>query len=230
MTFAEMRLETQILFESINSDAAPGFSDTEWGYIFTVAQRQVVLNLLREGIALDTRNSLILTPLIVSGELAVGATDDFYLNSDDTAAQTIDTAVVHFPDEVFWILDEYVETATISRIPLLSKTYEFYQKNLDNPYDGPSTIEGFWVMRRNDDSAATEFNRPVFISDGTAITSYHYLGVEHPDQYSIALGSDCVLHESIHGDIVKLAVKLAHLSVIDPNGFQLAVASDALTK
>jgi len=230
MTFAEMRYEAEILFESITSGAAPGFNDAEWGVIFTAAQRKLVLDILNEGVARNTRNSLILTPLITAGELAVADTDDFYLNSDDTPAQTIDTAVVHFPDEIFWILDEYVETAEYDRIPLLSKTYEFYQKNLDNPFNSPDLIEGFWVIRLNDASAATEFNRPVFISNGIAITKYHYIGVEHPDNYEIALGSDCILHESIHGEIVSTAVKLAHQSVIDPNGFQLAVAGDSLSK
>jgi len=229
MTFAEMRTEAETLFESIISDAAPGFTNAEWGTMFTAAQRIVVRNILKDGIAKDILNSLMLTALIVYDAISDFTTDDFYLNSDGTPAQTIDTSTDNFESDVYWVLDEYAVTATCSRIPLLRKTYDFYQKNIDNPFTQPDTVDGFWILSLQDTDDVSQ-SRPVFITDGSEITNYKYIGIEHPDTYAIASGSDCVLHESLHGDIVSMAVNLAHKSIIDPEGFQMAIATEQLKK
>lgn len=228
MTFDEMRYEAEVLFESITSDAAPGFTDEEWGVILTAAQRKIVLRILQEGIARDIVNSLQLTALVNVNTITDFTDDTYYLNSDGTSAQTVATNIDNFDAETFWVLDEYVATSSYDRIPLHRKTYEYYQKNIDNPYSNPDPIEGFWILSLQDENSGDAQSRPVFITDGSTITSYKYISVKHPDYYDIASGSDCVLHESLHGDIVSLAVKLAHQSVIDPNGFQIAVAADQL--
>lgn len=225
MIFAEMRDEAQILYESINSADAPGFTNAEWGDIFTLAQRRVVRRILERGLEENIISMTALAPLINEEETSTITTDDYFLNSDGTAAFTLDTTTSYIPAKYFWMLDEYVVTATEDRIPLLRKSFHFYQKNLDNPYASPSVEEGYWVISVLDEDNDNT-HRPVFITDGSEPTEYHYVAVEHPDEHAIADGSNCVLNESIHGDIVREAVVIAHMSVIDPNGFQLVVTEE----
>jgi hypothetical protein len=225
MTFAQMRAEAEILYESINSSDAPGFLDTEWGSLFTVAQRRIVRKILEEGLEKGILSMTAIAPLIESESETTITTDSYFLNSDGTAAFTLDTGSSQIDDEYFWILDEYVTTANYSRIPLLRKSFHFYQKNLDNPFTSPSVEEGFWVISVLDEDNDNT-HRPVFITDGKEPTAYKFVGVKHPDTYSIASGSDCVLNEGVQSEIVKEAVVLAHMSVLDPNGFQLTVTDD----
>lgn len=228
MTFDDMRNEAEILFESITSDTAPGFTDSEWGTIFTVAQRRIVLGILKEGIARNALTALQLNNLLVYDTITDLAKDTFYYNSDGSFADTVDATLDNFSEKVFWILDEYVASANYDRIPLLRKTYDYYQKNLPNPFAKPDVLEGFWAISVKDSTYADPTNRPVFIGDGTVLTGYKYIGVEHPDYYAISSGNDCILHESIQGDIVAEAVKLAHKSVLDPQGYQMAVTEEQL--
>jgi len=217
MIFAEMRTEVEILYEFVNSNAAPGFTDAEWGTIFTAAQRRIVLKILADGVANGAFNRLAIEALIKTIQYNTWTTSTYYLNTDGTAAKELDDT---FDVTLFWILDEYVTSSTYPRIPLKTITFEEYQANLSNPFKKPDLLEGFWVIHKT--------GVPTIITDGTTILLYNIVGVEHPDNYAIASGSDCVLNESVHSLIVADAMKLARMSVNDAEGFQIAVAADAI--
>jgi len=225
MTFTELRDETELLYESINSGAAPGFTTAEWGEILTIAQRKVVINILKEGVTKTAFNQLAIERLIQPDSYIVADTDDHFFNSDGSAAQTIDPGVNAFDTQFFWILDEYVTTVggAIDNIKLNRISFDFYRSNIDNPYRSPNTTDGFWILQYN--------NLPVFITDGTAITNYYLVGCHHPDIYPISLantvaydGHGSQLNEGAHYLIVEEAVKLARMSVNDGPGYQLAMA------
>jgi hypothetical protein len=229
MTFAEMRTETEVLYEFVNSANAPGFTDAEWGTIFTAAQRNVVYEILKEGIAANAKNQIAISYLITSESITTAeiTTDGQYYNSDGTAAFTFTGAALAGMDNMFfWILDEYVSTATSNRIRLNRISFDHYQKNLDNPYAQPNDTEGYWILSIRNANLANS-HRPVIITDGTTPTGYEMMGVKHPDQYPIDDSNNCLLNESIHSDIVKEAVALAKFSVDDPQGFQLALLNNA---
>jgi len=220
MTFAEMRSEVELLYESINSSAAPGFTTAEWGLILTVAQRKVVLDILEEGVNKNAFNQLAIERLLQSDNYTVTATDSHFKNSDGTAAQTINTGTKVFDSKFFWLVDEYGKTASINNIPLKRITFDFYRINIDNPFRTPTVEDGFWLLQYN--------NKPVFITDGTALTNYYLIGCHHPDLYPIATGTDCILGKGIHYKIVEKAVALARMSVENVNGYQLTVAENAM--
>ena len=221
MIFTELRDETELLYESINSSAAPGFTTAEWGQILTIAQRKVVINILEEGVTKTAFNQLAMERLIQQDPYTVTATNTHFLNSDGTDSQTIDPGVKAFDTQFFWLLDEYVITAAVDNIPLKRISFDFYRTNIDNPFRSPNTTDGFWILQYN--------NLPVFITDGTAITNYYLVGCHHPDIYPISLANDAVygghgswLNEGAHYLIVEEAVKLARMSVTDAPGYQLA--------
>lgn len=230
MTFAEIKRETEILYESINSSDAPGFRDSEWQIILNMAQRKVIWDILRKGLTKDAFTLRMLEPITVyeSDSTPYGSNVDYYLNSDDSGALgfTLD-------EKVFWILDEYLKTDDYDRIPLKRITYDFYQDNLKNPYKKPGVKEDekFWVISSFN---STNYNT-VIISDGTTLTNpaYNTIGVEHPDENEIDIAdgytNGCsILSKAAHPLIVERAVKLAHLAVLDPEGFQLQLAESQL--
>jgi len=219
MTVNQIRDETELLYESINSSAAPGFINAEWEIILTAAQRKVVFDILKEGVTRNSFNMLAIEKLIQPDTYTSFSADTFFKNSDDSAAQTINTGVKAFESKFFWVLDEYADTATDTNIRLDRISFDFYRTNIDNPFRKPNSEDGFWLLQYN--------NQPVFITDGTTITKYSIIGAYHPDNYNLTMGGTCVLNEGVHSRIVEKAVELAHMSVVDPQGYQLALAEFA---
>jgi hypothetical protein len=213
MTFLEMRHEAELLYESINSSAAPGFTDEEWGIILTRSQHSVVEEILKKGVVRDASTELAIEILFKTNSYSSFENDDYFKNADGSAAKR-STAILN--DKFIWILDEYADTASLNNIRLRRITFDFYRINLDNPFRHPHPETGFWIVQKD--------NIPVFITDGTAITSYNVLGVEHPDNYPIDSTHDCILNKGVQCAIIEAAVKLARMSVIDTAGYQLAMA------
>jgi len=227
MTFNEMIYEAELLYESINSSAAPGFTETEWSTLFTAAQRKVVTRILNEGLTNGSFNIssieyLVRTFFVTFSSSA--STDSYFKNTDGSEAVYIDIGDVEGLSDVFWILDEYVtvgsEVVKVKRI-----TFDFYLANLKNPFKKPDKDSVFWSIQYN--------NRIIIITDGSTISSYHAVGVVHPDVYPIGSESpkgDCVLNVSLHSLIVEEAVRLARLSVLDNVGYQMALTENSLSR
>jgi hypothetical protein len=213
MTFAQMRTEAELLYESINSSAAPGFTTAEWGTILTAAQRRIVRNILKEGVTRDSFNILSIERLIKYEDYLQFDSDEYYKNSDGSQSQKLDEP---FDTTIFWVLDEYVNTVSKGNIPLIRRSFDYYRTNIGNPFRTPNSDDGFWIIQRG--------NTPIFITDGTEINKYLIMAVEHPDNYPIDSTHDCILNIGVHSDIVEEAVKLARMSVDDPQGYQLALA------
>lgn len=235
MTFEQMHSEAELLYESINSSAAPGFTDSEWGQLLTIGQRKVVLKILRSGIERDTFNSRAIEKLVMKySYLGPGSfiADTFYKNSDGTPAWRLINSV---EPEFFWMLDEYVTVVgKTNHIPVKHITFDFYNTNIKNPFRTPSIEESYWLLTYSDfvpTEAAS--NTPVVITDGEEANSYVLIGVLHPDNYPIESGTTyptvggtdaSCLNPSVHHMIVEEAVTLARMSVVDPQGYQLALA------
>jgi hypothetical protein len=236
MTFEQMHKEAELLYESIDSSAAPGFTDEEWGQLLTIGQRKVVLNILKEGIRSNTFNSLALERLVLRDSyVGCFAGDNFYKNTDGTAAWRMTDP---FEPKFFWVLDEFVNVVGGSdNIPVKHITYDFYTVNIKNPFREPNADIGYWILNYSTStplSATT--NYPVFITNGEEVSAYVVIGVLHPDNYPIESGTTyptvggteaSCLNPSVHYMIVEESVKLARMSVVDTQGYQLALAEFA---
>jgi hypothetical protein len=214
MTFLEMKAEAELLYESINSSAAPGFTDDEWGIILTRSQHSVVEDILHKGVTRDASTMLAIEILFKTVSYSSFITDSYFKNADGTPASILNTTL---DNKIIWILDEYADTSAVNNIRLRRVSFDFYRINLDNPFRHPDVADCFWILQKN--------NVPVFITDGSQITAYYVLGVYHPDNYPINSTTDCILNSGVHCQIVEGAVKIARMSVIDPQGYQLAVAN-----
>ena len=211
MTFTQMRTEAELLYESINSSDAPGFTATEWGTLLTAAQRKVVMAILNDGIERNALNQLAIERLVQGDSYTAFTTESHFKHADGTSAQKLNTGTKAFDSRFFWILDEYVSTGTgptlVTNIPVVKINFDFYRKNIENPFRIPTPEDGYWMLQYN--------NTPVFITDGTPVTAYYVVGVHHPNNFPIGQATNCVLNEGIHYKIVEEAVNLARMSVTD---------------
>lgn len=221
MTFEQMRAETELLYESINSAPAPGFTNIEWGQILTVAQRRVVTNILNQGITKNAFNIASIEALVKADVYIDFQMDTHFKNTDGTSAQILDNAVKALDSRYFWIIDEYATTGVKTNIPLKRRSFDFYRINIDNPFRQPNDTDGYWIVQYN--------NTVVFITDGRDMEAYNVLGCYHPDLYPIGEGitygtEGSCLNIGVHSKIVEEAVKIARMSVEDAQGYQLAIA------
>lgn len=226
MTFAELKYRIEILYESINSDDAPGFLDAEWEEIINIAQTDVITKILKQGLTKDASVRRILEPVTFPGTTSNLGTDSHFKNIDGTNSVSVDLADIESSTyQIWWILNENVSSATIDNIPVLPKTFDYYKENINNPFAKPDTEEGFWSLHMNDSV--------VIITDGTTVTAYNVVFVDHPNNYPVDTndGYDygaLKVHESLHPDIVKRAEIIAHHAVLDPQGFQMALTDGML--
>jgi len=230
MLFADMKRETKVLYESINSSAAPGFTDSDWQILFNAAQRKLIWDILKKGLTKDAFTMRMLEPITVYCTDATTSAVDYFLNSDDSAALGFE-----LDDAIFWVLDEYLSDTTHDRIPLKRITYDFYQANLHNPYKKPGIDDDkyFWVISSTVDASSNT----VVITDGTTLitATYHAIGIQHPDENPISQAdvytNGCSkISKAAHPLIVERAESLAHLAVTDPEGYQLQLAENQLQR
>lgn len=85
--------------------------------------------------------------------------------------------------------------------------HDSYLMDINNPYKKPGK-EVIWRMDYHGDSTGTIMHE--LISDsGTTITNYHIRYIKRPQEIVIITNVPCELNESVHKEIVKIAVDLA---------------------
>lgn len=228
MTFAEMKSRARILFEEITSGDAPGFTNADWGQIFTQAQYDVVNDILQDGLAKNAYNRRALDALIKYQEFTdADAGPTITAHPKYTYGYLVDienTAIGLTADQIWWILSAGAEvtslaSTTVGNIPIDEINYSEYRANIKNPFRKPSYEYSLWYW--------PEDKKLVVITDGSVLKKVLIEYVENlkssTTDYTIASGSDCKLHESVHPLIVKRAVETAFSAVQDQAGFQMQV-------
>ena len=79
--------------------------------------------------------------------------------------------------------------------------------DIDNPFKKPGK-EVIWRMDFHGDSTGTIMHELISDSD-TTITNYHIRYIKRPQKIVIITNIPCELNESLHNEIVKIAVSLA---------------------
>lgn len=87
-------------------------------------------------------------------------------------------------------------------------TYDEYLANKSNPFSKP-TEDLIWRMDYNSSGVASSSKRHELITDGVVTLSNYYLRyLKRATDMSIADGTDCILDESLHEEIVDRASAL----------------------
>ena len=218
LTAKQMVYEARILFESIASNDAPGFTDREWSVLLTNAQNKIVYEIYKLGFDKDEESrgiiSSLLEPLTIS---------------DFTEAELPNSFKVTLPRDCMYITMDRCYLKNNVPVRLITMHQEAYFTNIDNPFLKPSK-QKFWKIV-NDDSR-------LIITDGSVPVQYkgQYIkrphpiivsdlpvdkGIESIDGQEVIVQSDCKLHPNVHRRIVEVAAKLAYAATLNPEGYQI---------
>ncbi len=85
--------------------------------------------------------------------------------------------------------------------------HDSYLMDIDNPFKKPGK-EVIWRMDFHGDNTGTIMHELISDSD-TSITNYHIRYIKRPQKIVIITNIPCELNESLHNEIVKIAVSLA---------------------
>jgi len=232
MTAAEMKTRFLILYDKVTNLAAPGYEDTEITEFLNKAQLQFVkhryqekANQYYEGFEETEKRRKDLSELVRNSELTSAN-----WSSDQTGVT---------PNGVFFDLEEdflYTlrEEATIAssdscvdgnRITVKPITHDEYSINLMNPFKTPDTTH-IWRLDYSRDLTQGLTNtkqRHELITDGTyTINTYHVRYLKVPSSIDIVAGLTSELNDSVHGEIVDNAVRIAS-GITDPGTYKLKV-------
>jgi hypothetical protein len=229
MTAAEMLKMVEIVYESIASNNAPGYSEYEWSILLSEAQEEVIKNVIKEGAEKDDFNKLAIQTL-----------------SKRVANNTI-TTYPHIPyafsvaqdvlslNDVWAIYKEVINNSPKIKVKPIS--FDFYADNIKNPYKKPTEKLAWRIVT----GIATEII--IVLPANTPLTSYelYYIGKPSPiivpgtPVYDTIFGTlvtssiftnglDCNLSTLVHTDIVHLAAERAKLYISDLQGWQAHLA------
>lgn len=225
MTAPEMEYEFKVVYESIASGNAPGYTSREISVLLTQAQRDIVLELAQKGPDMTDYERTILGGQLYGG----GGTGGLFKRFNSVIAEDTGTTyqygyITTMPADFFYPFIETIETDTTHNIPVKPVSHDAVASNLSNPFAKPYSGL-FWRVFEN--------NYLVFIGDGATTPTYvKGIYIKKPTPIITAIlttgtidgliaVTDCQLPEMVHRDIVYKAAKKAYAAVKDQAGYQL---------
>lgn len=212
MNLIDFSREFDILYNNINSNAAPGVTEYEKSVFLTQAQEALVLGMIQgtkiEGVE-DTE--------LLKEQLAK-LTKESYLNRVQANDNTISSSSILFelPKDLLHILYEHiskkVEGCPNNLIRVFPTTHDKIAKLLRNPFSGPSKQ----ALRLNLGNGLIEV---ITDKDITTSDKYFIRYIRNPKPIILEdselpingynTKQECEIHESLHRDILSRAVILA---------------------
>jgi hypothetical protein len=244
LTASEMMYEAKILYESIASADAPGFTPREWSVLLTQAQEKVVNGLCQQ-LDKDEFTRKQLANLLNYGHISSGITSAVnltgYANSCIVPLTSLNETVQGFVYKPLFFYEQRGHTAILTNIKIQEVPQDYVWANLENPYKRPGKIT-FWQLPYKDDSV-------IVITDSGSLTHYYTAYIKKPypiivpsstytntmtlEGYNLytsnnpdgnlvrTYGIDCKLHTALHRTIVQESASLAKALNKEDKAFQL---------
>jgi hypothetical protein len=211
MTAIEMQYEAKIIYESIASADAPGYTDRQWSIILTQAQEKVVLEICNDGLDKNESNRRVVRNLHKTVEI-----------DGDKIYEDVLFGYYHviFPSDFLHPLKEVANYS--ARVKAVS--YDFVESNKKNPFEKPSK-DIFWKLFHSEGAT--------IVTNGQQLLFYTMDYISKPKPIitkDLPTGAaiegftdrrDCELDESVHRIIVDRAGKLAFAYTENPQMYQI---------
>ena len=236
LTAAEMQREAKLIYESIVSGDAPGYTPREWSELLTQAQEFVIQEIIEKGFDRNEKNRKSIDRLIKSATITGGSISAGHLDNSFT---------INLETDYYHIINKYVDVqdsvpATFEKIKTVPISHQAYKSNINNPFRKPfvdnNNNDGLiWELVYNDSS-----NRQilVIVPNGYTVTNvyldylkdpepivvpYNYTSgtIEGLDLTTVTTGQNCELSSIVQRDIVKKAANLAAAYTRDRLGYQM---------
>ena len=139
LSATEMLYEAKIIYESIASAEAPGYTDKQWSILLTRAQHNVVTRLWEEGYDKDeVHRAALSTVLNTTSSTTVSNKPLVHPNAWEF---TVDTNIMFTLSE----RASYVKNAITYYADVIPVEWDYYKMNMDNPFECPDNTY-FWGL------------------------------------------------------------------------------------
>lgn len=216
MTLSEFSDEFDIEYDSIASNSAPPLDEYEKSVFLTQAQDKILDKYApqfensekrRREFASLLRNASNGSPLSLPS-YAINPTSRFFELESDVRYIINERVVLYSSDSCY-------NGVTTKVIPV---THDDYNYNIDNPFKKPSERVS-WRIDYRDHSTGNQLIE-IVTRENTAATTYNYRYIKEPTPIilaalsgttigGLAVATSCEMPESIHREILDLAVTLA---------------------
>lgn len=241
MTAEEMKYEAEILYESIASADAPGYTNREWSYILTAGQEKVIKEIINKGLDREEKYKKAISPLLLPVLVINGVSSNITSNITETPK----SLKVVIDEDTLAVTRERVTVGT-SIIEVKPITQDYYNANINNPFKKPDSNYKYWRL--------DQLNNPdkvhiiiTDLDDVDDLDKYQYIAIVKPTpiivmdgDYTVNDGSieglnfssytatelPSTLGNFIHRWIVQEAVNIAYASDKDQLGYQISNAEN----
>jgi hypothetical protein len=220
LSATEMLYEAKVLYESIASADAPGYTNLQWSILLTRAQHNVVTRLWEEGYDKDEVHRGALSTLLNTTSSTTRTNKPWvHVNAWEF---TVDTNIMFTYSE----RASYVKGITTYYADVIPVEWDYYKMNVDNPFECPDGSY-FWGLIGGNTS--TVYAKTI-ITDGNTPASLITTGLHFPEPIIVNVSvtlqgvtglTDCKLHPAVHRDIVENAANLASAYSKDQVGYQI---------
>lgn len=241
LTAAEMQYEAKLIYESIVSGDAPGYTPREWSELLTQAQEFEIKEIIENGFDKNEMNRKSIDRLIKHADLSTIVAGNLGSNSYR----------VDLEEDYYHVVNKYANLteSTQDRIKVVPMSHQAYKSNINNPFRKPfiddNNNEGeVWELVYNDDSGDRQIEiitpdgyvlaniyldylkdpRPIIIASDTYSATPDIASIEGEDlaDHRIADGPwNCELSSIVQRKIVQRAANLAAAYTRDRIGYQM---------
>jgi hypothetical protein len=238
MTSAELELSFLRLYDKVTNLAAPGYTQDEIQLFLNKAQLQSVKhrynykgNKYREGVEATEKRRKDLSELVRGVDISGGSGN----NSDQTGVFP-NGEFFDLPTDFLYTLMEEITIAHNTacfdgnRIKVKPITHDEYNANVNNPFKKPNEGLAWRIDYSHDIVNSTDALRHEIVTGADmSITTYHVRYIKLPRDIDLVNGVTSELHESMHEEIVDMAVRIA-TGITDPQSYQIKAAEEKLTE
>jgi hypothetical protein len=220
LTAKEMEYEAKIVYESLASGDAPGYTSRQWSILLTQAQEKLIKKIISIGFDKDEKNRRIVAKLL----------GNYFWTSGPNIPELRsykwpNSRIVIVPENYYHIVEDVVN----DDIRVVPVSYDYVHTNKNNPFDNPNKDYFFWRVIHP--------SGVILVTDGTKIEKYSMVYLKRPKPIvtkdltetpiqGVGLQTDCELDPIVHRDIVEYAGKLAKLYANDAQGYQLSALEE----
>ena len=141
MNATQMKYEAQLLYESIASADAPGYTSKEWSFLLTAGQEKVVKDIIDKGLDEEERYRKAISSLLIPMSVTGGSLVDYSTTLPNAISVDLDADCLGTTMERGVI--SYGGTQIVKITP---DKLDFYMANINNPLKKPDKRHTFFRL------------------------------------------------------------------------------------
>lgn len=204
MTNVEMQefVEVELRQRDPDYDSKNKLNSREIFYFLSRAERDYIQEIYGLGVDKNEENkeklgALLSTSIITGGDIT---SNSFYPSSYNVA----------MPNTLLYVINERASTATESNIYVKPISFDEYNTSVANPFR-KARLDKYLRLQG--------LSNHIILTPNTTLTSVNLDYIKMP--LGISISQNCELHENVHPNIVKIAVKLILAAKQEQVGYQI---------